>query len=132
MVLVRPDDPELAVRLAREALASADLPPKTRVNCLYTVADVGLETDQIEAAGRALDELVETRRLAPDWTLVGRLRQRTGSRDALAAFEKAVQIAPFRPQIRRQLADAYRQAGDTAAARREQQITDQLQMKKEK
>ncbi len=121
-------DPEAARRLHMEALESGNLSPKSRVNCLYQIADLGLRHGHIAPARSALEKLTGMRRNSEDWFLLGMCvasyyGDLGGAKDAL---ERAAAIAPFRPEVHDALAQLYDRLGETEAARRERAIATHL------
>jgi hypothetical protein len=125
--LCRDNDADAALRLAQEALADDQLPPKSRVNCLFLVGDVGLQTNRVEVARPALEQLVALRRLSEDWLLLAECRRRGGDLDGtLKALGQAAAIAPFRPDIHGALAQVHEWRGHADEARRERSIAERL------
>jgi len=129
--LYRPRDPEASVKLAFEALESEGLSPKSRINCLFCIAEVGLRSDRIDMARPALEKLIALRRNAEDWRLLAICKQRGGDfAEALHDLERAASIAPFRPDIRESLGEMHESLGDHTAAERERSIARRLQSRK--
>lgn len=125
--LCRRSKPEKALGLARAALDDARLSPKARINALFLTAEVSLNAGRLREAQQALEKLTSLRRLSQDWLLLGLCRQ--GSGDLAGAqrdLEKAISIAPFRPDLREHLARIHEQRGNHEAARREQSIAARL------
>ncbi len=126
--LWREDDPATAMRMAEEALHQDKLLPKTRVNCLFLLGEVGLRTRRIEAARQALEQLVTQRRLSQDWLLLAECRQQAGDLgEALHDLQQAAAIAPFRPEIHNALAQVHGRMGQGTLAQRERAIAASLQ-----
>jgi predicted CXXCH cytochrome family protein len=125
--LYQRSDPQRAVDLAREAVASDKFSPKLRVNSLFLIAGISMQMNQLDSARNALDQLIGERRMAKDWGMLGMCRQRHGDlAGAVSAFEKAAAINPFLPQIHFALAQAYEGMGRTAEAQRERSIAARL------
>jgi tetratricopeptide (TPR) repeat protein len=118
---------QAASQLSAEALQSGHLPPKARVNALYYIGERGVRTAQVGPAERALQQLTAERRLSEDWRLLGACRQRAGDpQAALVDLHRAVEIAPFRPELRSDLAQLQEWLGDKEAAQRERTIAAKL------
>jgi predicted CXXCH cytochrome family protein len=120
-------DAEAAYRLAGETLTIEKLSPKSRVNALFYIGELGVRSNRFGPAEQALGQLIALRRLSEDWLLLGVCRQRGGDLPgALRDLQQATRIAPFRPEIREDLAQIYQWLGDAAAAERERSIARRL------
>jgi predicted CXXCH cytochrome family protein len=118
--LLRERDPATAFELAGDAIRDAKLSPKSRVNSLFLLAEVGVGRGRLDAARRALRELTAERRLSEDWLLLSACCEREGDlAGGLASLDRAAKIAPFRADLHDRLAALLRQAGQTEAADRE-------------
>jgi len=116
-----------ALQLASESLEYSNLSPKTRVNCLFYVGQIGIRAGDFGPAGKSLEQLVALRWLSEDWNLLAAARQQERNlTEALRDMVHAVSIAPFRPDLRRNLAQLYQQQGDLRAAERELAIARRL------
>jgi predicted CXXCH cytochrome family protein len=125
--LERPSGPDVALGLAREALEDPLLHPKLRVNCLYLIGEVGLQTSRLDIALPALQELTGLRLLSQDWLLLAACRMQGGDLPgSLRALERAAAISPFRSEVRYAMARVHARLGNAEAARREQGIADRL------
>ncbi len=92
---------------------------------------MGVRSNQFQLAEQALGQLIALRRLSEDWLLLGVCRQRGGDLPgALRNLQQAAKIAPFRPEIREDLAQIYQWLGDAAAAERERSIAKRLNVQK--
>ncbi|MGE5194757.1 MAG: cytochrome c3 family protein [Deltaproteobacteria bacterium] len=120
-------DPRSALRLAREALQSQVLSPRSRVNSLFVAGDAALRVNQTEAAVAAFEELVGMRRHSEDWLLLGLCRQRSGDLQGTRRdLERAAAIAPFRPEIREALAAVHEQLGNSREAASQRALAERL------
>jgi hypothetical protein len=111
-------DPDRAERYAREALAAANLPAEVRPKCLLLVADVRLSARDYPAAIAHLEEVVQLRRSADDWRLLGVCHLQAGRPGkALDALQQALRIRPTHPGVHGALGETYRALGDARRAR---------------
>jgi hypothetical protein len=125
--LFRESNPDLAARLAREALASGGLSAKSEITCLFFIGEWGAHRGQPASASLALERLAEMRLLSEDWRLLGICREQTADlAGARAALERACAIAPFRPEVRTALAEVYQRLGRQQEARREREVAARL------
>jgi tetratricopeptide (TPR) repeat protein len=121
------DDPARSLDLAREALRSANLAARSRVNALLYAGHAALRTNQIELAVKTFEELVGLRRHSDDWLLLGKCRQHLGDlKLARHDLECAAAIAPFRPEIYQALADVCEGLGDAKEAARQRALAGRL------
>lgn len=119
--LTLPRDPRAAVAYAKLTLEANDAHPEMRAVALMIVANGEFAAGNYPAAITRLEELVTLRRQADDWRFLGDCRLLNGQpADALKAFQKAVEIRPFRPRNHAGLAEAYRRTGDAAKANEHQ------------
>jgi predicted CXXCH cytochrome family protein len=126
-LLYRDQAPEAALGLAREALAADKLAPKSRISCLCLTADVGMQSNRLDVARPALEQLTAERRQWEDWLLLGRCRLLAGDlAGALHAFEQAAAIAPFRPDVRNAIAQVHERLGDNMAAQQQRSLAARL------
>jgi tetratricopeptide (TPR) repeat protein len=125
--LLRERESAAALRLARESLRDQSLSPKSRVNSLFLIAEVEVRENRYSSARQVLEELTAVRRLSEDWRLLALCHQSSGDvPGALHSLEKAIEIAPFRPELHAALAGLLQHAGRADAARRESATAERL------
>jgi hypothetical protein len=98
---------------AREALDSTDLTPESHAISLLLLASCEFEDHNYKEAIALLEQLVQLRRQAEDWRLLGvsyLLDNRP--QKALDALQTALAIRPARPNIHGALYEVYRRLGD--------------------
>lgn len=91
-----------AAGYASEALRSQAISDRAACNALFVVGETNFRNGNLPAARQALLRLVEMRRQADDWLLLGKAQ--AGLRDSAAALKslrRAAQISPFREDIQR-------------------------------
>jgi Tfp pilus assembly protein PilF len=123
----REQNAELARSYAREALAAGDLPTEARGDALVILSEWHVTEGRIEEGLAIVEELTRYRRSADDWRVLGVCHLRMDRPDkALPAFEKALAINPFDPQIHAALAEVCRRLGDAGRAREHARKAEQL------
>ena len=121
------NDPDQAVQLATEALERPACSSPAHATALYVLGDTFLKSNNLPAARTSLERLVEYRRYSEDWVLLAVARQRSNDRQgAIAALERAAQIAPFRADVHQLLSEGYRSVGKAQDADRHQRISQAL------
>lgn len=111
--LFRQDDPERALKFARETLAGKGPDPSLRARTLHFAAVAEFQAGEYESALRSFEELTRLRRNAEDWRLLGGTQLKLGRpQEALAALKRALAIYPYRPAIHYGLARAYQAMGN--------------------
>ena len=121
------NDVERAIAIAQAALRSPDLSTEGRVNALFVLGDSYARTGRPEQAIPVLEELTGLRRHSEDWLLLGLARRdRRELEKSLEALRKSAEIAPFRPEPIRVLADHYSRAGNQSRARELREKADAL------
>jgi hypothetical protein len=121
------DDLPRAERLAAEAAAQPPLGSHAPANALLVLADLQMQRRNFPASAQLLSRLIELRRSSDDWILLGRVRGAAGDiAGAADALRYAAQIHPFRLEIHVLLSGTYARLGDSAAARKHQQISEAL------
>jgi hypothetical protein len=102
---------------ARAALADKKLAPNDRVIALAVLANVEVENRNPKAALALYEELVKLRRFADDWRSLGICYLNLEQPEyAASAFQRALEIRPFRPGIHEMMAEAQRRLGNRQAA----------------
>ncbi|HWB12533.1 MAG TPA: cytochrome c3 family protein [Pirellulales bacterium] len=125
--LYRSTDPDGALRLAHEALAAGGLAPRSQVNCLFLIAEMGGRVGDYRTAMPALQRLTEIRLLSEDWLLMGLCHEQVSEfAAAKSELERAEQLAPLRPEIHETLAEVLRRLGQNDAAEREHSVAVRL------
>jgi tetratricopeptide (TPR) repeat protein len=110
-------DPSRAAAYARQSVEAKGTPTEVRVMALTLLAACEMQNRDFESAEGRLDELVQLRRFANDWRLLGRCYlEQDQPQKALPALRHALAIRPYRPVIHADLAEAYRRLGDAALA----------------
>jgi Tfp pilus assembly protein PilF len=123
----REQNAERSRSLAQEALATKDLPTEARGDALVILSEWHLSEGRIEEGMALVEELTRFRRTSDDWRILGVCHLRLGRPEkALPAFEKALAINPFDPQIHTALAEAHHQLGDERRAREHARKAEQL------
>lgn len=103
---------------AKEALACTDLQPDTRAKSLQILATYERESGNRASAATLLERSVTLRRFADDWRLLGANYLDDGKVDqALPAFQRALEIRPYRAATHYGLAECYRRTGDAVRAK---------------
>jgi Cytochrome c554 and c-prime len=110
-------DRQRACAFAREGLQAPVVSSRTRAMALMIIGYSDFQERDDEAATASLEQLVQLRRFADDWRVLGisRLRQNQPE-TALVALQKALEIRPFRPSIHTAIADVYEQLGQHSLA----------------
>jgi hypothetical protein len=102
---------------AKEALEHSDATSETRAAALVMLAGAEMQDSKFASARGRLEELVQMRRFAEDWRLLGLCyRSLDGPKKAVPALEHALTIRPFRAAIHQALAGVYREDGDNQRA----------------
>jgi len=115
--LLAPEDPREARYHAEQALRDKSLPPNVRAACLMLIGYGEVQAENDREAIQTLETLVELRRFADDWKMLGMSYLRTGEpHKALVALQQAKAIRPFRPTIQTGLAETFRRLGDSKRA----------------
>lgn len=116
-----------AFETAQEALAATNLFWFGKQTALLVLGKEYLRLEQPRLAIEPLQQLVKLRRHSDDWTLLGISRAKTGDLPgAVTAIRRAVEIQPFRAEVRRVLAEILRHSGDEAGAAREAEVADAM------
>ncbi len=117
---------------AREGLAANDLSPKARVMALMVLAYSDFQNGNDPEAFLELEELVQRRRLSEDWRLLGALTLRLKTPDeAISAFQKALEIRPYRAANHIGIAEAYSRLGKHELAEEHREKSKWLQLHKQ-
>lgn len=110
-------DPAAAAKHATAALADQQLAPDDRVIALAVLANIEVQKRNPKAALALYEELVKRRRFADDWRSLGICHLNLNQPDyAASAFQRALEIRPFRPGIHEMMAEAQRRLGNRQAA----------------
>jgi predicted CXXCH cytochrome family protein len=126
-LLSRTNDPRALV-YAAGALDDKKAPASARMPALYFLALEHFQKGHIEEAAALLHELVQVRRGANDWALLGKCEVSRGNTAAAReAFEKAVSIDPKLVPTQIDLARLYAQEGRHELARKHREIARQLE-----
>ena len=95
-----------AVGYASEALRDQRISERATANALVILAETTFRGGDLMAAREALVRLVEMRRQADDWLLLGKTQSGLGqSTEALKSLRRAAQISPFRDDIQRAITE---------------------------
>jgi predicted CXXCH cytochrome family protein len=126
--LMREREPVTAMLSARKALLDPKLSAKSRVNSLFLIAELGIHLNRInQETLKSLQELTTVRRLSEDWRMLSVCQQRSGDlAAALRSMQKAIEIAPFRPELHTDSATLQQQLGNKDASEHESSIAKQL------
>ena len=115
-------DSRQALPLARTTLQSSQLSAGARTNALFVLGDFQLRDGAFPAARATLEQLVQHRRHAHDWMLLGLCyRESAEHTRAAAAFQTAVNISPTRTDLRNLLIASLLAAGQQVEANRQTQ-----------
>ncbi len=126
-LLSRTNDPR-AASYAANAVSDPQAPPAARMPALYFLALHHYQEGNLKAAAGLLRELVQSRRGAADWILLGKCEAAGGNPVAAReAFEKALSIDPRLVATRIDLARLYAQEGQDDLARKHREIARQLE-----
>lgn len=102
---------------ATAALADKKLAPNDRAMALAVLANVEVHERNPKAALARYEELVTIRRFADDWRMLGICQLNLNQPGyAVSAFQRALEIRPFRPGIHEMMAEAQRRLGNKQAA----------------
>lgn len=120
-------DDAAAVAQAERALAATVLSTGSRANALVVRGSARLEARQAAAAVADFEKLTRLQRHPGYWQLLGeaKLAQQDPA-GAVAALEKAVEIAPQRLDFRQFLLDLYSRSGRPAEAARQREVIELL------
>lgn len=120
-------DPAKTRALAESILTHADATPESRVTALFTLATTRLDQRDASGALPLLEELVTRRLSSEDWYLLSTSRRALGDiAGAVAAAERAAELAPQFPQLHDHLASLYEQVQQPAEAQRARLRADAL------
>ena len=121
--IVWPRDRNAATAYAAQALEARKLSAVSRVNSLYALAAANCEQQRHDEALPILRRLTALRRNAGDWLLIGDCLLVDNRLDeAIAAYEKAVQIDPNLTEIHETLDVCYDRADNPQAARAQRKL----------
>jgi hypothetical protein len=116
-----------ADRGASQVLDAEHVDAATRAVALHVKVQVLMQRGKLALAIPLLEELTTSRRDPLDWALLGHCRSRTGKLpEAIAAFEKALTIAPGQGSIHRALVPLYERTGDSDQAKTHREKARQL------
>jgi predicted CXXCH cytochrome family protein len=120
-------DSDQAMGFARLALQDRQVSDRSAINALVVVAEQSLRKKDFAEAHRALSSLVSLRRHAQDWLLLGEcFSEARLHAETVRCLERAAAISPFRVDIRRKLATAYREVGRPDDAQMQDAAASQL------
>ncbi|MEO1996177.1 MAG: cytochrome c3 family protein [Planctomycetaceae bacterium] len=109
-----------ALPLARATLKARRLSAGARTNALFVLGDYQLRDRDFADARSTLEQLVQHRRNAHDWMLLGLCHRELGqTARAISAFKTAVLISPTRSDLRNLLIGTLAAAGKIEAAKRQ-------------
>ncbi len=99
---------------ARDAIDAKDTSPNARVVALLVLADCERQAGNSQGAIDALEQLIRLDRFAEDWRLLGvSYLDLNQTAKALPAFNRALEIRPYRNTTHLGLAEVYRRLGDS-------------------
>ncbi len=105
----------LAIEYASRAMNSSSISDGARVNCLLVSGDSFLQLRQSQNAIPYFEKLVQLRRRSQDWYLLGIAQFQSGQKESgMTALQHAIEIQPFRPDLRETLADMCKDTGRLA------------------
>jgi predicted CXXCH cytochrome family protein len=120
-------NPDRAIACAESVLKQPHAAPESRATALFTLATSLLDRQKYAAALPLLEELVTLKLASEDWYWLSVCRQKLGDADgAIAAAQRAAEIAPQFHQLQEHLARLYADQGETAAAKAARQRAAQL------
>lgn len=116
-----------AIRHARNALATPEIPPAAKLDALDALGSALLGKEDYQEAEPVFVQLTQGRRSHEDWSALSTCRQRLKNLPgARAAAERAVKIAPHRRDLRANLALILDQMGESARAQEVIRVIQQL------
>jgi hypothetical protein len=116
-----------ARELAGETLRLPDRDSGAHTSAYVVLAAVARDEGNPAASAEALEHVVADRRQSQDWLLLGECRLELGNfAGAVAAFEKAAEIHPFRPDVHEALSAAYLNLRDSPRAALHRKLAEQL------
>lgn len=122
------ENPPKSIQFAESVLHSGNLQTDTRTKALFALSNAYLSLRQTDLAIQPLEQLVQLRRQAGDWFLLGVCRYQAGDVEgALLAAHQAAEIRPDRPDFQALLAELYRQNGQSELAANHERRAKQLQ-----
>jgi tetratricopeptide (TPR) repeat protein len=107
-----------AEEYATRALASAKISPEDGVAARSLLANVYYHQQRFQDSERVLGELIQLRREARDWVLLGRCRERQNDlAGAISALQQILHIDPRMPETHEVLSELYGRQGAVEAQR---------------
>jgi hypothetical protein len=108
-----------AMEFAGGSLSQPDMASGAHANALLIMGDGYLQRSDPKTATQALQRLVQTRRRAADWLLLGLAYADSGDlTQAAIALENVVQINPFRGDVHEELARLYQALNNPVASQK--------------
>ncbi len=107
------DNPSRSIMFAQMALEFDNVSASVRAQALMVLGYCEAQTGKNSSAIATLEELVRLRRASDDWRILGMSYLKQSQPDkAIAAFQQALAIRPFRYSTHAGIAEAFRQLGD--------------------